>query len=61
MNNKKQLVETQGEFRLYKNSYNQYEIWFSNSFMGYVSSPENFWIGIEEAKEEIRCLMAESV
>lgn len=60
MKNRK-LIKTEGEFRLYQNGFNQYEIWFVNSFMGYIADPENFVAGIDAAREEIRCLMAEVI
>ena len=54
-------IATRGNYNLYQNKLGQYELWFVNSFMGYVSDPENLSTAIDQAEEEIRCLMAESV
>lgn len=54
-------VATKGNYNLYFNQYGQYELWFINSFMGYVSDPEDLSTAIDQAEEDIRCLMAEAV
>jgi hypothetical protein len=54
-------IATRGNYNLYQNKLGQYELWFVNSFMGYVSDPENLSTAIDQAEEDIRCLMAEVV
>jgi len=55
-------VKSNGKYFLYKSG-NIFELWFGNKKngvqVGYLAEKENFELGIYEAEEELRYLMAE--
>ena len=61
MNKRKVCVAVNGDYKLFKNEYNLFELYLGENLMGYVTDPMNLSSAIAEVEEELRCLMAESV